>query len=157
MVLACPQGEGLSGADERNAFANQPPVPRQRTEQLKSILRVRMFPAAARGSFREFSKSVYEYGYLAGECFAASQRGPYNGPLATRIVDAIRARGVAGVGQSSWGPTIFALVENAQDGDVLARQLRRQFMLSNDEVWVSAIKRDGASIRVVNDSRIAVM
>ena len=157
MVLACPQGEGLSGVDERNAFANQPPVPRPRTEQLKSILRERMFPAAARGNYGEFSKSVYEYGYLAGECFAASQGGPYNGPLSTRIVDAIRERGVAGVGQSSWGPTIFALVENAQEGNVLARHLRRQFKLSENEVWVSAINRNGASIQVFNDSRIAVM
>lgn len=157
MVLACPQGEGLSGMDENNAFANQPPVPCPRTEQLKLILRDKMFPAAATGNFGEFSKSIFEYGFLAGECFAASQGGPYNGPLLTRIVAAIREREFEGVGQSSWGPTIFALVENAQDGDVLASELTRQFNLTDDEVWVSAINRDGASIQVVNQSRIAVM
>jgi beta-ribofuranosylaminobenzene 5'-phosphate synthase len=156
MVLTCPRGEGLSGAKENHAFEELPPVPRASTELLQRIMRERMFPAAARCDFKEFSKSVYDYGHQAGACFAASQGGPYNGPLLTRIVRAIRERGVEGVGQSSWGPTIFAIVESAENGETLAKELRRRFSFSKDEVWVSEINHGGANIQVFNQSPTAV-
>jgi len=156
IVLACPRGEGLSGAKENHAFEELPPVPRASTELLQRIMRERMFPAAARGDFKEFSKSVQEYGHQAGACFAASQGGPYNGSLLTQIVGAIRETGVEGVGQSSWGPTIFAIVESAESGETLAEELRRRFSFSKDEVWVSNINQGGASIQVFNQSPTAV-
>ena len=47
---------------------------------------------------------------MAGLCFAANQGGPYFTPQLARLVEEIRELGVRGVGQSSWGPTLFALL-----------------------------------------------
>lgn len=157
VVLTCPHGEGLSGRKESDAFANLPPVSPERTRQLERIMRERMFPAAAQGDFGEFSRSVYQYGRQAGECFEAKQGGPYNGPLLTRIVDEIRAFGVEGAGQSSWGPTIFAFVQNRDTGNALAAHLRSKFSFTESEVWLSNVNLGGAHIQLTKQSPTAAL
>lgn len=114
---------GLSGSDEQQAFDNLPPVPDDVTRRLTDEIRLVMLPAAARGDFDEFSESVYRYGRLAGQCFAPIQGGPYNGPDLERLVESIRACGIRGVGQSSWGPTLFALLPDAAAAEALQRRL----------------------------------
>jgi predicted sugar kinase len=66
-----------------------------------------------------FGEAIFRFGRLAGECFAAVQRGPFASVEIERVVDSIREFGVPGAGQSSWGPTVFAVA----DGDQQARQL----------------------------------
>jgi predicted sugar kinase len=56
---------------------------------------------------------------------------------------------VRGVGQSSWGPTVFALVEN----DVAARQLGERLgsLLAPDETWqIARPTSRGADLQVTN-------
>ncbi|MCL4203680.1 MAG: hypothetical protein KJ000_14340 [Pirellulaceae bacterium] len=114
---------GLSGSAEQQAFEDLPPVPDEVTRRLTDELRLVMLPAAACGDFEQFSESVYRYGRLAGQCFAPIQGGPYNGPDLERLVESIRALGIRGVGQSSWGPTLFALLPDAAAAEVLQRRL----------------------------------
>jgi predicted sugar kinase len=66
-----------------------------------------------------FGDAVYRFGRLAGECFSAVQDGPFASAEIERLVDSIRAFGVPGAGQSSWGPSVFAVT----DGDEEAQQL----------------------------------
>jgi beta-RFAP synthase len=123
-VLVCPRTDrGLSGAAEQTAFAELPPVPHQLTEQLRQELRLRLLPALVARDFDQFSESLYRFGTAAGECFARRQGGPFNGPLLTELVRRMRATGVSGVGQSSWGPTLFALLPNEARAESFAAQL----------------------------------
>ena len=46
--------------------------------------------AAATANFPQFAESLYQFGNLAGSCFAARQGGPYNGPVLTRLIRALR-------------------------------------------------------------------
>ena len=39
----------------------------------------------------------------------------------------LESQGAVGIGQSSWGPTGFCLVENATQGGALVRAARREF------------------------------
>jgi beta-ribofuranosylaminobenzene 5'-phosphate synthase len=116
--------QGLSGAVERAAFSRLPPVADQVREQLLSEIETEMLPALRRQDFAAFGESVFRYGKLAGECFARVQGGAYHGKRLTQLVTYMRSLGVQGVGQSSWGPTIFALLETRRDADQLAQALR---------------------------------
>jgi predicted sugar kinase len=69
-----------------------------------------MAPAVARGDFVAFSESLYEYGHASGLLFAEEQGGPYNGRALHDLVQRVRGMGIAGVAQSSWGPTLFAVL-----------------------------------------------
>ncbi|MEX0977431.1 MAG: hypothetical protein WDZ48_01175 [Pirellulales bacterium] len=125
-VLVCSQGErGLWGEAERRVFGDLPPVPPAITEQLRREVADEMIPAAAAGQFERFSHSVYRFGRQAGMCFARRQDGPFASPRIARIVETIRDLGVGGVGQSSWGPVVFAVLDSEQAACRLADAVRK--------------------------------
>jgi beta-RFAP synthase len=125
-VLLRPQGlAGLAGREETQAFAALTAVPMEVTQQLIAETRDRLVPAAAMADFSAFSKSLYHYGRLSGEIFAARQGGPYNGPIIATLVDEVRSRGFEGVGQSSWGPTVFVAASSEAEAKSLIDELQR--------------------------------
>ena len=126
-VLICPHGErGLSGDAERCAFRDLPPIPPATSKELRREVAEEMVPAAGDGDFERFSRSVYRFGYQAGTCFAARQGGAFASPRIARLVEAIRNCGVEGAGQSSWGPTVFALLENERSAQRFAESIQKQ-------------------------------
>ena len=136
-VLITPHhAHGISGDAERSAFEQLPPVPPDTTAALRAELTERLFPAAERGDFATFSESLYRYGHAAGLCFAAVQGGAFATRRVAQLVETIRGLGVAGVGQSSWGPTVFAVVANTTAAESLAATLRGH--LHADEEFVIA-------------------
>jgi beta-ribofuranosylaminobenzene 5'-phosphate synthase len=149
VVLVQPAvASGLSGSVEQQAFENLPPVPVHVTHKLVEEIRLHTLPAAARGDFEPFSESVYRYGRLAGQCFAAIQGGPYNGQYLQRLVETIRSLGVRGVGQSSWGPTLFALMPDQAAADTFRRQLRRRLPAPLPAMITTPLNHHGARISV---------
>jgi predicted sugar kinase len=130
IVLVLPAHlRGLSGANEADAFAHLPSVPNAVTRQLWQITKQELLPALERADCAAFGDAVYRFGRVAGECFAAVQGGPFFHPEIARLVDAIRDFGVTGVGQSSWGPAVFAICATQQEADRLiqASMLRPEF------------------------------
>jgi beta-RFAP synthase len=117
-------GEGLSGEAERQAFERLPPVPPESTARMCQQAMLGLLPAAIEGQFELFSESLHRYGEEAGRCFSPQQEGIYSTALAAATVRELRRLGVVGVGQSSWGPTIFALLPS----DQMARQVRAQLV-----------------------------
>jgi predicted sugar kinase len=103
------------------AFERLPPVPTKTTERLCDELHGSLMPAAAAADFSQFGESLYRFGRLAGSCFAAQQGGEFAGPRVTRLVGLLRSLGVRGVGQTSWGPTVFALMpDDCQTRELVA-------------------------------------
>lgn len=137
---------GLSGRPEREAFARLPPVPIGVTEQLCDELQHELLPSAELGDFARFSASLYRYGAMAGNCFAAVQGGPFATGDVAALVAALRDCGVAGVGQSSWGPTVFALLPSEHAARELAERLARLPAAAEAEWIVSATCNRGARI-----------
>lgn len=146
-VLVRPLGvQGLAGSQEAEALARLPPAPPRVTQELVERVRQEMVPAALRGDFATFSESVYAYGHRAGTCFAPLQGGPYNGSVVTALVERLRHMGIRGVGQSSWGPTVYALVASRPEAEALAEQLARCTDLPPLEVLVTETAPRGAAL-----------
>ncbi|MCH7990419.1 MAG: beta-RFAP synthase [Planctomycetes bacterium] len=131
LLLVIPQDgcDGLSGKDEDEAFSRLPPMPQQLSARLRHISHKEMLPAVQNADFDRFSASVYEFGKSVGEFFASVQGGVYASPQTAELVHHLRTQGIHGIGQSSWGPTIFALLPNQQSADQL------QAELSADSRW----------------------
>jgi beta-RFAP synthase len=147
-VLICPaQQSGLSGLAERQAFDRLPPVPREVTSQLCTEALLHLLPAAATADFGRFSQGLYRFGHLAGMCFAPAQAGPYATVEARGLVQLIRTLGVEGVGQSSWGPTLFALLPDEAAAGVLVAELARHTDCLRHEFIIAAPANRGAEIR----------
>jgi beta-ribofuranosylaminobenzene 5'-phosphate synthase len=142
---------GLAGDVETEAFGALPSVPPAVTEELIAEVCQRLVPAAATEDFPQFAESLYRYGRMSGEIFSARQGGPYNGPIVSAIIEQIRRLGHVGVGQSSWGPTVYVALPSHDAADQLVRKLGAQKDLSNLEMMISTPCNRGALIVVSGD------
>lgn len=113
----------VSGQLELDNFAAIEAAPADRHETLQRLLTRRLIPAARAGVFDEFGDAVTEYNRLSGELFASVQGGPFNGREVADLVAWLIDRGARGVGQSSWGPGVFAWFPSGEDAERLRRSL----------------------------------
>ena len=122
VVLACPRGAARWHGDaERRAFAEPTAVNRGRLRELFSLL-------GSVGDYQTFAETLNDYNRLAGAVFADAQGGEYSSPEVAALVARVRSLGVAAVGQSSWGPTVFAVTPDAARADWLAALLASDAM-----------------------------
>jgi beta-ribofuranosylaminobenzene 5'-phosphate synthase len=147
-VLARPLGvAGLAGDDEAAAIGGLPAVPPAVTDELVALAYDRLLPAAVTGDFSAFAESTYRYGRFAGEIFAARQGGAYNGPVLAALVQRIRDLGFAGVGQSSWGPTVFAACPSPGEAERLCAALHIEMAAGSLHTLIASPCRNGAHIQ----------
>jgi beta-ribofuranosylaminobenzene 5'-phosphate synthase len=131
VLLIVPRGQqGTYGAEERDAFAHlaQRDGDLCRTETLSRLALLGMLPALADQDLPAFGEALYEYNRRAGEWFLPWQGGVYASSMIEERIAQLRGHGVLGVGQSSWGPTIYAI----ERFDVLQRF--RQRLLDRGEL-----------------------
>jgi predicted sugar kinase len=139
---------GLAGDDESRAFDRLPPVPGQVTDELWRITHEEMLPALQRADCGAFGESVYQFGRLAGECFAAVQGGPFADVATERLVEYIRDFGIPGVGQSSWGPTIYTITSGDDAASNLVACLKSRPDADCYEISIARPDNTGATIDV---------
>ncbi len=70
----------------------------------------------------------------------------YSSALAAELVHELRTLGVAAAGQSSWGPTVFGVVEDDERAALAAEHLRSRFTFDEDEVFVTAARNSPAIV-----------
>jgi beta-ribofuranosylaminobenzene 5'-phosphate synthase len=141
-VLALPlDGEGLSGDAEERFFdrlherpAGEPSVSR--------LLLTALLPGLVTGDIGEFAAALTEIQREIGSMFATQQGGVFH-PRAAPVVDALHALGVGAVGQSSWGPAVYGIVEDPERAAEVAERLRRA-VDPGTEVRVVDFDRRGA-------------
>lgn len=122
VVLFTPHGADRWHSDrERAAFATAAAV---ESEALRRLAETAIVPAAERGDLEAFGEAVHEFNRCAGEPFAAAQGGVYASPEIAQLIEDLRASGVRGVGQSSWGPTVFAVVGGSDTAVSLVERFR---------------------------------
>ena len=148
VVLLIPNANpGLSGTQEQAAFASSPPVEPTVSLHLREEVSQRMLPALRRKDFAGFSRSVSAYGEMAGSCFAATQGGPYNGEKLTKVVRAVRELGVEGVGQSSWGPGIYCLLQSQSAAESFRDRVRDRLVELDINCVIAQPCNHGAVVR----------
>ncbi len=126
VVLARPAGAvGVHGSAERAALERLT-APAASADALSRLALLGMLPALAEGDLDAFGEALFDFNARAGEAFAPFQAGAYASPAAAGLVAWLRARGVRGVGQTSWGPTVCAVVAGEAEAQALARDVRAE-------------------------------
>jgi beta-RFAP synthase len=157
VVLACPRNEtGPSGELEDRLFRSLAPVDPVVAGAMRRIVDASLLPAAQSGDFEAFSEALYEFGYRAGLSFGALQHGPFYGPSVSRLVGCIRSLNVRGVGQSSWGPCVFAVCRGPDQAVELVRSLTSRFPERECWIEISTINRRGHTVSESNESVIRI-
>ncbi len=145
LVLPGHGGEGLHGAGEQRAFAHlaERGAPGQ-TEALCRLVLLGMLPALAEADLAAFGEALYDFNARVGESFAPVQGGAYATPHVAALVEYLRGQGAWGVGQSSWGPTVFAVLGDEDQATALGHRLRTRFGLGPACVVVTRARNRGA-------------
>jgi beta-RFAP synthase len=141
-VLALPLGgEGLSGDAEERFFDRLHERP-AREPSVSRLLLTALLPGLVSGDIDEFGAALTEIQREIGSMFATEQGGVFH-PRAAPVVDALHALGVGAVGQSSWGPSVYGIVDGPERATEVADRLR-DAVGSGTEVRVVDFDRRGA-------------
>ena len=126
IVLVRPhqQAPVIHGKQETQHFQNI--TQQQAAQELQNIAEKRILPALQTKDFASFAEAIEAFNHTRGMMYQSVQGGPYNGEAVTALVQDVKAIVGSGVGQSSWGPTVFAWCENETQAKRLAEQLTRQ-------------------------------
>ena len=146
VLVRCKGKAGLAGETEKRAFDQLSEVPVERQRALHNELFELLAPAGRAGDFVAFSESVYRYGTLAGESFAACQAGAFASAEVARTVKGIQELGVRGVGQSSWGPTVFCWLPDAESATKFADSCQAALPNLDGRPVVAKVAAHGAQI-----------
>jgi predicted sugar kinase len=89
------------------------------------LILMQLLPALHEADITAFGAALTEIQKIVGGHFAAAQGGsPWSSRAVGRLTERLGATGAVGIGQSSWGPTGFAFVEN----DAAAARLYSTFV-----------------------------
>jgi len=104
---------GLHGEAEKQAIHGLPPFPQAAAADLCHRVLMQILPGAAEQDFGLFAQGINHLQQAIGNYFAPAQGGVYSSPDVGRALDWIAQQtggDGAAVGQSSWGPTGFAIL-----------------------------------------------
>jgi len=125
-VIVVPAGvEGLSGTREQYAFTTLPPMSDLTADRISRLTLMKVIPGVLTDDIGGFGEALTEIQTLVGEYFAPVQGGVYATAVGARVADFARAHGASGVGQSSWGPAVFALVRGETHAADLVGEIGR--------------------------------
>lgn len=127
---------GISGTPEREAFANLTPMPVNTAERISWLVLMQVLPALAETDCALFGRAVTEIQQHIGDHFAPVQGGRYTSPDIARATAALQSAGAYGIGQSSWGPTGFALFASETAAHQAVREVREQLPALAQLEWL---------------------
>ena len=120
------RGQGLHGEQEINAFKQLPPFPRHEAERLSYLLLMQALPAIAEGDLPRFGAVISALQAAVGEHFAPVQGGIFTSQEVAKAIDYLQAEGAVAIGQTSWGPTGFCIVQGQSRAAELVAALEQQ-------------------------------
>lgn len=139
--------QGTHGPGEMDAFnvlANQNADDRT-TEVLCRLVLLGMLPAIVGEDLASFGEALYDFNRRVGMMFRHVQGGIYAHPRIEDVLKTLREMGVKGVGQSSWGPTIFAVAEMDRIPELRKRLIDKR-IIATEEAIITRACNSGASV-----------
>jgi beta-ribofuranosylaminobenzene 5'-phosphate synthase len=146
LVMLPASGEGLHGPSEHAAFDELASTADPGLiETLARLVLLGMLPALHEGDCAAFGEAVYDFNARVGERFAVIQGGRYAARECADLIRFVRGMDVTGVGQSSWGRAVFAVIEDEERARHVRDRVQREFEAI--QLWLTRAA-GGASVRM---------
>jgi beta-ribofuranosylaminobenzene 5'-phosphate synthase len=127
-VLAVPDSApGVSGAMEAQAFAELPVPDERDVERVSHLVLMGMLPSVIEGDLETFGAALSEVQEINGRWFSHAQGGMFAPGPSAEIIRVMRDSGAPGVGQSSWGPSVYAIVDGDDAAASLSKRIRDRY------------------------------
>lgn len=140
----------ISGESETRAFLELPRAPASLVERISWLLLMKMLPAVVERDIENFGRALTEIQRIVGDCFASVQGGRYASYVSEKLVDFMLERGASGAGQSSWGPTVYGLIQGKGQARRLAKEVEAVLSgLGGGDVLCLQPRNRGARLREI--------
>ncbi len=116
---------GLHGVREAEVLSRPRKIPVMTQYRIYRVLLLRLIPSILRNDPRGFGEALTKIQMLAGKYFAGYQGGIYCCRESEILAKILVKHGVYGVGQSSWGPTVYGLIDTSRNTRKLLREIIR--------------------------------
>jgi beta-ribofuranosylaminobenzene 5'-phosphate synthase len=146
-VVAVPHSMSrMSGAKEVAAFRELASPSERDVERVAHLVLMALLPALADADLVTFGATLSAIQAIVGQWFASVQGGTFASGLSEALVRLMSDCGAVGVGQSSWGPTVYGIVDGEEAGARLAARLGSALSAAGDagHVYWGAFRMDGA-------------
>jgi beta-ribofuranosylaminobenzene 5'-phosphate synthase len=145
------KNSGLHGESEAAAFQALPPFSEAVSGHLCRLMLMQALPALAERDMEKFGSALGELQRITGDYFAPAQGGRFSSLAVSAALAWFEAQGIAGVGQSSWGPTGFAMVQGEDKAAALTRAAQAYFGEAGPlQFLVCAGRNRGGDVEVGN-------
>jgi beta-ribofuranosylaminobenzene 5'-phosphate synthase len=137
---------GLSGTNEAKAFMELGST-KAITDAICRSVMLHLLPGLAEGDIVKFGQALTEVDVQTGRFFQQAQGGVYREGTAREAVGVMLSAGAYGAGQSSWGPCLYALVDDASEDAV--RRAAELFLARKGRegrVLVARARNSGAEV-----------
>jgi beta-RFAP synthase len=118
---------GLHGSAEVEAFRRLPPFPAEAAAHLCRLTLMVALPALAERKLASFGGAIAELQRVVGDHFAPAQGARFMSEGVAEVLHWFEAQGISGVGQSSWGPTGFAVIGSESEAERLREAAVRRW------------------------------
>jgi len=111
---------------------------------------MKLLPALVDRDIESFGDALTNIQVVVGDYFAGVQGGTFSSLAATAGIDFMKACGAYGVGQSSWGPAVYGLVQGETKAKTILSKLET-FLQDNGggQVFIANANNRGATIKQV--------
>ncbi len=152
-VVAIPNVKrGYTDEEEVPAFRQLPQMPAQDVGKICRLTMMKLLPSLIECDIENFGNALTQIQSIVGEYFAKVQGGKYSSPAAKECAEHMLKLGAFAVGQSSWGPTFYGLVQGEKEAEKL--QLNVQNFLNKrvgGQAFYAKANNEGAYIKLIED------
>ncbi len=147
-VLVRPMSaQGLCGDQERSFFNQRAIMSQSLVESLVRQIEDCLVPSIQNDRFERFSVSLEDYGDAVGRFYAAEQGDIFAHPVIRKLVAMLRAAGIHGAAQSSWGPGISIPASSIEHAQSIVDRIPPELDGTQLRVDVAEPLNTGASLR----------
>lgn len=157
VLVVLPELEmSVHGSVERKAFEAIPGIPVEVSDRLASLVLLGVLPALIEKDLPAFGEALQDLQRRVGKCFAPAQGGDFAHPSIERVARSLEDLGLRGVGQSSWGPTVYGFTDvDAQQRAAILESVKTRWSQQRLTAFWTRASRSGAdsnSRRLAADS-----
>ena len=149
-IVAVPNvKKGLVSDQEKTAFSKVPIMPSEQVGKMCRLIMLKLLPAIAEKDLENFGDALTQIQVITGNAFANVQGGTYSSQASSECITLMQQLGIHGVGQSSWGPTIYGVTEkeNAKQIRINIQTYLRKTV--GGQVFVARANNKGATIKII--------
>jgi len=119
--------QGVHGAQEVEAFKQLAEFPETIAADLCRRVLMQALPALAETNLRSFGQAIRALQEATGDYFSPVQGGRYASQAVAEVLNYLSGNNVECLGQSSWGPTAFAVFADETQSQLCLDQLQSRY------------------------------